>query len=61
MAVGRTAPSPMPFLFIYASLQMKHVRFSQMFTICKCGIEFLANACLGFCSKAGLKTERDIY
>ena len=57
MAVGKMAPNPMPFLFIYASLQMKHVRFSQMFTICKCGVEFLANTCLGFCSKAGLKIE----
>lgn len=25
MAVGKMAPNPMPFLFIYASLQMKHM------------------------------------
>lgn len=52
---------PMSFSFIHARLEMKHVCFSQMFTIWNGGIVFPANPCLGLCSNAGLKIERDIY
>lgn len=40
---------------------MKHMCFSQKFTICDFGIAFLADICLGLDSKAGLQIERAIY